>query len=118
MSIKNSIKQWFFDTIQTTQLGANILGWWSERIINHRSRKDLLAYHKEADDKVWLMRSYNFGTKQPIHEVGRPACERILATYEDIPEDGYSTWECGYWNGVLGTLRWVLGDEEKDNLDT
>ena len=118
MSVKNNIRGRIFNIIRSTQLGANIFGWWNERIINHRSKKDLLIYHKEADDKVWLMRNYNFGTKQPIYEVGRPACERILATYDDIPEKGYSVWECGYWNGVLGTLRWVLGDEEKENLDT
>lgn len=29
-----------------------------------------------------------------------------------------SDWEYGYWSGVMATLRWVLGDEEKDNLDT
>ena len=64
------------------------------------------------------MRSYNVETKQLIHEVGRPACERILASYDDIPENGYDNLERGFWMGVLGTLRWVLGDEEKDNLDT
>ena len=106
------------DALHSTQWGANLIGWWHTNIVNHRTKKDLLNYHKEADDKVWLMRNYNFGTKQPIHEVGRPACERILATYDDIPENGYSDWEYGFWNGVLGTLRWVLGDEEKDNLDT
>ena len=113
-----SIRDNLHDAFHSTQQGANLIGWWHERVLNHRSRKDLIAYHKEADDKVWLIRSYNFETKQPIHEVGRPACERILATYDDIPVDGYDSWERGFWMGVLGTLRWVLGDEEKDNLDT
>ena len=112
------IRSYLHDSLHSTQWGANLLGWWHERVINHRSRKDLIAYHKEADDQVWLMRSYNFETKQPIHEVSRPVCERILATYDDIPENGYEEWERGFWMGVLGTLRWVLGDEEKDNLDT
>ena len=116
--LKNNFHDWFFDNLLCTQWGANFIGWWDTRIVNHRSRKDLWGYEKEADDKVWLMRSYNFETKQPIHEVGRPACERILATYDDIPEEGYSDWECGYWNGVMATLRWVLGDDEKDNMDT
>ena len=112
------IKDYINDFIQSTQLGANINGWWYENITNHRSKKDLIAYHEEANDKVWLMRSYNFETKQPIHEAGRSGCEKVLATYNDIPEEGYSDWDCGYWNGVMATLRWVLGDDEKDNLDT
>lgn len=106
------------DAFHSTQWGANLIGWWSTNVQNHRSKKDLIKYHQEADDKVWLMRSYNFEIKQPLYEVGRPACERILATYDDIPEDGYDTWTCGYWNGVMATLRWVLGDPEKNNLDT
>ena len=32
--------------------------------------------------------------------------------------DGFDSWDCGFWNGVLGTLRWVLDEEEKDMLDT
>ena len=49
------------------------------------------------------------------------AIDRIIKRVEkEFPEvkEGFDTWECGFWNGVLGTLRWVLGDEEKDNLDT
>lgn len=42
---------------------------------------------------------------------------RILSTYNDIPKDGYTDWERGYWNGIMGALRWVLGDE-KDTLHT
>lgn len=112
------IKSYLYDSLHSVQWGANLIGWWNERVLNHRSRKDLMAYHKEASDKVWLMRSYNFEMKQPIHEVGRPGCEKILATYNDIPEKGYEDWECGYWNGILGTLNWILGDEERNNLDT
>ena len=42
--------------------------------------------------------------------------------YHDIPTDrrgriNYTDWECGYWNGIMSALRWVLGDE-KDFLDT
>ena len=113
-----ALKEKIFESLHCTQWGANLIGWWDVNVVNRKTKKDLLNYHKEADDKVWLMRSYNFETKQPIHEVGRPACERILASYDDIPENGYDNWERGFWMGVLGTLRWVLGDEEKDNLDT
>ena len=116
--LKDDFYCWFFNTMQTTQLGANILGWWDSHITNHRSRKDIQEYQHEAWDKVWLMRSYDFEDKTPFHEEGRKGCERILTTYDDIPDNGYDDWEYGFWSGVLGTLNWILGDEEKDNLDT
>ena len=112
-----SIKDNLHDRLHSTKWGANLIGWWNSRIINHRSRKDLIAYHKEANDKVWLMRTCH--CDNPETETRRQAAiERILATYDDIPEEGYNNWEYGYWNGVMATLRWVLGDEERDNLDT
>ena len=70
----------------------------------------------EAFDKVWLMRTHP-GEMSDIELKRRQAATRILSTYPDIPKGGYSDWECGYWNGILGALRWVLGDE-KDFLDT
>lgn len=72
---------------------------------------------EEAFDKVWLMRNCCIASKEPVHEVSRSGMERILNYYDDIPEKGYDDWECGYWNGILGALRWVLGNE-KDFLDT
>lgn len=105
------------DALHSTQWGADLIGWWSTHVENHRSRKDLIEYHKEADDKVWLMRSYPCDNPE-IEKDRLAAVERIMNTYDDIPEDGYNDWECGYWNGVMATLRWVLGDPEKDNLDT
>lgn len=82
-----------------------------------RNREEIYEYLDEAFDKVWLMRSCFISRKTPINEVGRSNMERILNTYDDIPKDGYSDWECGYWNGIMGALRWVLGDD-KDFLDT
>lgn len=82
-----------------------------------RDEDEILSYHKEAADKVWLMRSCCISTQEPEHEASRPAMERILNTYNDIPKDGYDMWECGYWNGIMGALRWVLGDD-RDFLDT
>ena len=105
------------DALHSTQWGANLIGWWSTHVENHRSRKDLIEYHKEADDKVWLMRSYPCDNPE-IERDRLAAVERIMNTYNDIPKDGYNDWECGYWNGVMSTLRWVLGDPDKDNLDT
>lgn len=84
---------------------------------DHRTEDEIAEYMQEATDKVWLMRSCCIATKEPGHEVSIPAMERIFNTYDDIPEDGYSDWECGYWNGIMGALRWVLG-AEKDFLDT
>lgn len=82
-----------------------------------RKIKEIQDYEKEAFDKVWLMRTHP--CENPEIEARRQSSvECILATYDDIPEEGYDDWECGFWNGVMATLRWVLGDEEKDNLDT
>ena len=81
-----------------------------------RDRDEIEDYCKEAFDKVWLMRSHTCGN--PIIESKRiEAVKRILKSYSDIPDEGYTDWECGYWNGIMGALRWVLG-EEKDFLDT
>ena len=91
--------------------------WWHFNVTNHRSKKELRKYEEEAFDKVWLMRTSPCENSE-IEARRQEAVERILNTYNDIPEDGYSDWECGYWNGVMATLRWVLGDDEKDNLDT
>lgn len=82
-----------------------------------RSEDEISAYTEEATDKVWLMRNYDIRDKRPAYECSRKGAERILKTYDDIPDDGYDTWECGYWNGIMSALRWVMGDE-KDNLDT
>lgn len=84
---------------------------------DHRNEEEISAYIAEAFDKVWLMRSYDIANRRPAHERSREGAERILKTYNDIPRDGYDTWECGYWNGILAALRWVTG-EEKDSLDT
>ena len=110
------LKEKIFESLHSTQQGANLIGWWHDNITNHRSRKDLIAYYKEAFDKVWLMRTSPCDNPE-IEARRQAAVERILAAYDDIPEEGYNDWECGYWNGVMATLRWVLGDEEKDNLD-
>lgn len=84
---------------------------------NLRKKKEILNYLDEAFDKVWLMRTHSCDDEK-IEEQRLKAVERIINQYNDIPNDGFDDWECGYWNGVLGTLRWVLGEEEKDMLDT
>lgn len=80
-----------------------------------RTNSEIKEYMEEAFDKVWLMRTHP--CDDPEIELKRKEnMKRILDTYDDIPEE-YTTWECGYWNGILGALRWVLG-EEKNFLDT
>jgi hypothetical protein len=81
-----------------------------------RREKEILKYLDEAFDKVWLMRTHACDIPE-IEEKRLESVQRILETYEDIPQEGFSDWECGYWNGIMGALRWVLGDE-KDFLDT
>ena len=84
---------------------------------DNRTTEEIKEYEQEAFDKVWLMRSSPCYHNPQIERDRVKAVERILSTYDDIPENGYSDWECGYWNGILGALRWVMGDE-KDFLDT
>ena len=108
---------YLYNWLHSTQLGANLIGWWHINIINHHSKKDLKNYLKEAEDKVWLMRTSPCDNSD-IESRRQNAINRIMTTYNDIPEEGYDDWSCGYWNGVMSTLRWVLGDREKNNLDT
>lgn len=81
-----------------------------------RSKEEIGKYLDEAFDKVWLMRSRP-AENAKIESSRVASVQRVLNTYDDIPENGYSDWECGYWNGILGALRWALG-EERDFLDT
>ena len=81
-----------------------------------RTEEEIIKYMDEAFDKVWYMRSRPCGI--PDIEKGRlNAIKRVEKEYPEVKK-GFDDWECGFWNGVLGTLRWVLGEEEKDNLDT
>lgn len=81
-----------------------------------RNGEEIGDYLAEACDKAWL--SHTTPCAQEDIESDRLRnIERILNRYNDIPEDGYTEWECGYWNGIMGALRWVLG-EEKNFLDT
>lgn len=82
-----------------------------------RDNDEITEYLKEATDKVWLMRTRPCDEFPDIEANRQCAVRRILNTYRDIPRNGYTDWECGYWNGIMGTLRWVLGDE-KGSLDT
>ena len=81
-----------------------------------RTEEEIIKYMDEAFDKVWYMRSRPCDI--PDIEKGRLKCiKRVEKEYPEVKK-GFDDWECGFWNGVLGTLRWVLGEEEKDMLDT
>lgn len=84
--------------------------------MGRRKNAEIIEYMDEACDKVWYMRS----TPCDNPEIEKDRIKAIKEVEKDFPEvkEGFDTWDCGFWNGVLGTLRWVLGDEEKDNLDT
>lgn len=82
----------------------------------HRSTKEILKYLDEVFDKVWLTRTHPV-EDHVVEAARRKNVKRVLSKYIDIPEDGYTDWECGYLNGIMGALRWVLGDD-KDFLDT
>ena len=81
-----------------------------------RTEEEIIKYLGEALDKVWYMRSRPCDI--PDIEKGRlKSIKRVEKEYPEVKK-GFDDWEYGFWNGVLGTLRWVLGEEEKDNLDT
>jgi hypothetical protein len=81
-----------------------------------RNKQEVEQYLTEAFDKVWLMRAHESEDPELEAQIQEQA-DRIFETYADIPDDGYTDWDCGYWNGILAALRWVLG-EDKDFLDT
>lgn len=80
-----------------------------------RRIKEIQEYENEAYHKVWYMRSHPCDI--PEIEKGRlKALKEVEKTYPEV-KDGFDDWECGYWNGIMGALRWVMGDD-KDMLDT
>ena len=84
-------------------------------MFDKRRTKEILEYLDEAESKVWYMRSHPCDI--PEIEKGRlEAIKRVEEKYPEVQE-GFDDWECGYWNGIMGALRWVLKDE-KDMLDT
>lgn len=80
-----------------------------------RKERQILKYLEEAEMKVWYMRSRPCDI--PKIEKGRlKAIKKVEKKYPEVLE-GFDDWECGYWNGIMGALRYALG-EDKDMLDT
>ena len=84
-------------------------------MFDKRKTKEILEYLEEAELKVWYMRSRPCDIPE-IEEGRLKAIDRVEKEYPEVL-DGFSDWDCGYWNGILGALRWVL-KEDKDMLDT
>lgn len=80
-----------------------------------RKEKQIFKYLEEAGAKVWYMRS----RPCDIPEIEKERLKAIAKVEKKYPEvlEGFDDWECGYWNGIMSALRYVLGDE-KDDLDT
>lgn len=81
-----------------------------------RKQKEIEQYLNEAFDKVWYMRSIECDNPE-IEQRRLKQIERIEQAYPEVLE-GVDDWECGYWNGIMVTLRWVLGEDDKNMLDT
>ena len=68
-----------------------------------RTEEEIIKYMDEAFDKVWYMRSRPCDI--PDIEKGRlKSIKRVEKEYPEVKK-GFDDWECGFWNGVLGTLR-------------
>lgn len=77
-----------------------------------RTVKEILKYIEEAYDKVWL--SSTISSSDPDIEMKQlDEIYRIKNDYPNIPDRGYTVWECGYLSGVLGALRWVMGEDKE-----
>lgn len=77
-----------------------------------RTANEILKYIEETFDKAWLAGTNS--SSDPDIELKRlEAMERIRNAYPDIPDRGYTVWEVGYLSGVLGALRWVMGEERE-----
>lgn len=92
-----------------------------------RPEKDLVEYLDEAFDRVWLVRKQDLvarldlGLETIDPEIERrmnEASKKVCEKYDIDFNEPVSDWDYGYWSGVLSTLRWVLGEEQKDFLDT
>ena len=94
-----------------------------------RSKKEIVEYMDEAFDRVWLNRRYNHfynieqGVEPPLSEdmmkAIAKAFKEVTEKYDIQDDEGdLDDWNYGFWSGVLATLRWVLGEESKDMLDT
>lgn len=70
-----------------------------------RSLKEISKRLDEAYDKVLDIRNHKDDVPDEAHN-------KILGIRID-KDDYFSDWSIGYWHGVLGTLRWILGNEKE-----
>lgn len=80
-----------------------------------RKTKEILAFENIMFDRIWYERALMrpcLASEEPRRKILEKYGEDFLLISEDSPD-----FDWGYLNGVLATLRWVLGDE-MDNLDS
>lgn len=80
--------------------------------------RDIIKEYGIDEEEVDVVDEFERVEEDAVMPHRQETVERILAIYDDIAEENYNDWECGYWNGIAAALRWALGDKEKDNLDT
>ncbi len=92
-----------------------------------RSNKQIKEYLDEAFDKVWFVRSITQDEKDvdklrkehpDIYDGMMKARKRIEEKYGFDWFENMDNWDYGFISGVMATLRWVLGSDEKMDLDT
>ena len=72
------------------------------------------AANGKAFDLYWLGRR---NIEEAMTGPGRPAIERIMATYEEAQRIANGDrWEHGYWAGTLTFARLILGVAQTDDL--
>ena len=62
-----------------------------------------------AFDIVWYMRTHTCDNKT-IEKNRKKAVKRIEKLYPEVKN--MSDFDYAYWEGVLSTIRWVMGEEE------
>ncbi|HAU85872.1 MAG TPA: hypothetical protein DCW90_10320 [Lachnospiraceae bacterium] len=93
-----------------------------------KSKKDIMEYLEEVENKVWYVRSMTHtpeqlranGTPEDIIQGMLTARKRVEETYGTNWYEQIDDWEYSFLSGALATLRWVIDNNETDKrfLDT
>jgi len=89
-------------------------------LYQNRSQDEINDYLDEAFDKVWYCRTQVCDIPE-MEQKRLEMVKRLKAKYgtelDELKDSIHSDWNYGYWSGILGALRWAVG-EKKDFLDT
>lgn len=80
---------------------------------NALNGKDLVPPHSDMTQEEWTAHHIEL-LERGFERLRSKGIIGVVGNYPDDPMDGFSY---EYWEGVMGALRWVLGDE-KNFLDT